>query len=77
MEQNKCPLCQREIWLLPDIDPFDLRTLVIHYHFRPPSAETPVRPGTDGVCLGAGLGLALARAVAEDRRAGVHLKAHP
>lgn len=77
MEQNKCPLCQREIRLLPDIDLFDLPGRVIHFHFLPPSAETPVRPGSDGMCLGSGLGLALARAVAADRAAGVHLKAHP
>jgi hypothetical protein len=82
VEEIRCPLCGGEAVVATDREAwFDSPTKpVILGHYPSTRAVlngTDVRHVLSDYCLGSNLSRALAEWVAADRRAGVHLRAHP
>lgn len=81
MEKLKCPLCKESVVVAVDRAAwFESRGPVILAHMPGPAAVLNRRdvkhPGSFQ-CLASGCSVALAEGIAEDRRAGVHLRPHP
>jgi hypothetical protein len=86
MRKIKCPLCEASVVVCRDMDTFGTYSTVLLAH-TPENGQAPTVPvrrlgGSQRLdpvlaCLGSGLSEEMARDVAADRQAGVHLRPHP